>query len=108
MELREWFARFVAEGGSRRDAAQRLAVSAGFSVKLPQGQEYMRYLAPLRQERPLGSDKFAPCTTHLIQTVEGTPDITMPELTERLLFAQGATRQARHAVALPVPARGHT
>ncbi|CAA2103581.1 hypothetical protein MBUL_02267 [Methylobacterium bullatum] len=91
MDLRERVAQFVAGGGSRREAARRFAVSASFAVKLLQRQARVGSPAPLRQGRPLGSGKLAPCATFLIQTVEATPDMTMPELAERLLSAQGVS-----------------
>ena len=89
LDLRERVTRFVAEGGSRREAGRRFAVSASCAVKLVQRRARTGSAAPARQGRPKGSGKLAPVADFLIATVEATPDITMPELAERLLALHG-------------------
>ena len=89
MDLRERVAGFVEAGGSRRAAARQFAVGASFAVKLMQRVAASGSLAPGRRGRPPGRGKLAPYTDFLIATVEAEPDITMPELRDRLIAAHG-------------------
>ena len=89
MDLRERVTGFVAQGYSRRAAARRLSVSESFAIKLVRHQEQSGSPAPVRQGRPPGTGKLAPFQAFLIQEVERTPDITMPDLAERLLSEHG-------------------
>ncbi len=91
MDLRERVTAFVAQGHSRRAAARRLGVSESFAIKLVRHQEKSGSPAPVRQGRPPGTGKLAPFQAFLIQEVEKKPDITMPELAERLLSAHGVS-----------------
>ncbi len=91
MDLRERVTDFVAQGHSRRAAARRLGVSESFAIKLVRHQEKSGSLAAVRQGRPPGTGKLAPFQAFLIQEVEKKPDITMPELAERLLSAHGVS-----------------
>ena len=84
MDLRERVTAFVAQGHSRRAAARHFKVSDSFAIKLLQHQERSGSPAPVRQGRPPRSGKLAPYEAFLIQEVEKTPDITMPELALRL------------------------
>ena len=91
LDLRERITRFVEEGHSRREAARRFAVSASCAVKLARRRARTGSVAPARQGRPKGSGKLEPVADFLIAAVEATPDITMPELAERLVTAHGVT-----------------
>ncbi len=51
-------------------------------------------MAPARQGRPKGGGKLEAVADFLIAAVEATPDITMPELAERLVAEQGVTCDA--------------
>ncbi len=84
MDLRERVVAFVAQGNSRRAAARRFGVSESFAIKLVRHQESSGSPVPVRQGRPPGSGKLVPYKAFLIQEVETKPDITMPELAERL------------------------
>lgn len=87
LDLRERVARFVEAGGSRRAAARQSAVSASCAIKLLRRHARTGSAAPARQGRPTGNGKLVPVAGFLIATVEASPDITMPELSERLLVA---------------------
>lgn len=89
MDLRERMSAYVAEGGSRRGAGRRFAVSASCAVKLIKRESETGSLAPAPQGRPKGSGKLAPVEGFLIAAVEARPDITMPELAERLRDERG-------------------
>ncbi|WP_279596668.1 IS630 family transposase [Methylobacterium sp. J-001] len=91
LDLRERVIQFVADGSSRRAAARRVAVSASCAIKLVQRQVRTGSAAPARQGRPKGGGKLAPVAAFLFETVEATPDITMPELAEALLATHGVT-----------------
>ena len=80
MDLRERVLAFVAQGGSRRAAARHFGVSESFAIKLVRHQQHSG--SPAR--RPQGIGKLVPYEAFLIQEVEKTPDITMPELAETL------------------------
>ena len=91
MDLRERIAGFVAEGASRRSAARRFGVSESFAVKLMQRRARHGSSAPVRQGRPPGGGKLDLLEAFLVGEVEAQPDITMPELAERLM-ASHATK----------------
>lgn len=90
LDLRRRVVARVAAGQSRRRAAEDLAVSPSFSVKLVARHRRTGLLAPQRQGRPPGTGKLAPYRDFLIGRVKEKPDITMPEL--------AAEFQARHGV----------
>lgn len=87
LNLRERVAGFVASGASRRAAARRFGVSESFAVKLMQHRDRHGSAAPVRQGRPPGSGKLDRLEAYLIGAVEAEPDITMPELAEKLMAA---------------------
>lgn len=89
MDLRERVVRRIADGCSRRAAAQHFGVSESFAIKLMQRQERSGSPAPARQGRPRGSGKLARFEGFLIQEVEHKPDITMPELAAKLWSEHG-------------------
>jgi len=90
LDLRRRVVARVAAGQSRRGAAEDLAVSPSFSVKLVARHRRTGLLAPQRQGRPPGTGKLASYGDFLIGRVKERPDITMPELAAEL--------QAQHGV----------
>lgn len=91
IEIRERVLADIEDGGSRRGAADRYAVSASFAVKLAARVARTGSAEPARQGRPPGGGKLAPYLAALILWVEGEPDITMPELASKLLAEEGVT-----------------
>jgi transposase len=90
-DLRARIDAHVAAGHSRRDAARRFGVSPSCAVKLAQHVAATGSVAPVRQGRPPGGGKLAPHQAMLIGWVEAEPDITMPELAQRLKAVTGVT-----------------
>jgi transposase len=90
LDLRRRVVARVAGGQSRRGAAEDLAVSPSFSVKLVARHRRTGSFAPQRQGRPPDTGKLAPYRNFLIGRVKEKPDITMPELAAEL--------EARHGV----------
>ena len=80
IDLRERVIAHVEEGHTCRAAARAFNVSASFAVKLVSRWRETGSPAPARQGRPPGGGKLAPHRDFLIERVEKTPDITMPEL----------------------------
>ena len=64
-------------------------------------------VAPLRQGRPAGSGKLSAYMAFLIAQVEHKPDITMPELADKLDEVHGVRGPAFFAVACPGGPRVH-
>ena len=89
MDLRQRVVERVAGGQSRRGAAEDLAVSPSFSVKLVARHERTGSLEPSRQGRPAGTGKLDPYRAFLIGRVQERPDITMPELAAELASCHG-------------------
>jgi transposase len=58
-------------------------------VRLAQRKAQTGSLAPARQGRPAGSGRLAPHIEALVDWVEADGDITMPELSARLLAEFG-------------------
>ena len=91
VDLRERVVSFVEAGQSRRGAAARLGTGESFAIKLMRRVARTGSLAPAKQGRPAGTGKLAPYTAFLVGAVEATPDITMPQLCDRLLAAHEVT-----------------
>lgn len=89
IELRERVQAEIAGGESRRSAAERFKVSASFAVKLAARVAHTGSAEPARQGRPPGGGKLRPHLATLIGWVEAEPDMTMPELSARLLAEKG-------------------
>jgi len=89
IELRERVHGEIASGKSRRAAAERFKVSPSFAVKLAARVARTGSAEPARQGRPPGKGKLAPYLPVLLEWVEAEPDITMPELSARLLAEKG-------------------
>jgi transposase len=91
MDLRSRVVAAVQAGASRRAAASRFGVSASSAVKLLGRVQATGSAAPGQRGRRPGSGKLEPFKAALIGWVETTPDITMPELAERLRSRFGVT-----------------
>ena len=89
LDLRERVTGLVSSGASRRAAARHFGVSESFAIKLVQHVVRSGSPAPVRQGRPPGSGKLAPFEGFLLAEVEAQPDITMPELADRLMARHG-------------------
>jgi len=90
-DLRKRLVDRTANGESRRAAANALDVSASFSVKLVARYEQTGTLEAAPMGRPKGTGKLDAFRDFLIGAVEAKPDITMPELTERLASAHNVS-----------------
>ena len=87
-DLRERIARFVNGGHSCRAAAAHFGVSVSFAVRLMAAYRASGSLQP----RPSGGRRHAKLDPHrncLLAWVAEQPDITMPELAEKLAAATG-------------------
>lgn len=93
LDIRDRVASMVDSGHSRRAAARHFRVSESAAIKLLQRRKITGTVAPLRQGRPPGSGKLAAYLPLLIAQVELKPDITMPELADKL--------DATHGVRVP-------
>ena len=81
----------VAAGSSRRGAAERYSVSVSSAIRWTARAMAEGSPAPRKQGRPLGKGPLADHLDYLIGMVETVPDITMPELAERLLAERGVS-----------------
>ena len=91
VDLRERVVALVAAGHSRRAAARHFAVGDSSAIRLMHRVAVSGSCEPDRQGRPPGTGKLAPYTAFLIGTVKAKPDITMPELRDRLVEAHGVS-----------------
>lgn len=91
LDLRQRLVDRIAGGQSRRGAAEDLAVSASFAVKLAARHDQTGSLDPAPQGRPAGTGKLDPYRDFLIGRVRERPDITMPELAAELEATHGVT-----------------
>ncbi len=89
IDLRERVIAHVEDGHTCRAAARTFNVSASFAIKLVSRWRATGSAAPARQGRPPGGGKLAPHRDFLIERVENTPDITMPELAAELEAERG-------------------
>jgi transposase len=85
IELRKRVQDEIEGGKSRRAAAERFKVSPSFAVKLAARVARTGSAEPARQGRPPGKGKLAPYLPVLLEWVEASPDMTMPELAAKLL-----------------------
>jgi len=88
-DLRVRVLRAVSEGQSRRAAAQRFAVSASSAVRWVSRAGEDGEAKPRKAGRPAGKGPLSDHLDFLVAAVEEKPDMTMPELAERLLQARG-------------------
>ncbi len=93
-DLRVRVARAVSEGQSRRAAAQRFAVSASSAGRwVARAAEHGEPKAH-KTGRPAGKGPLSDHLDFLVAAVEEKPDVTMPELAERLLQARSVVAHA--------------
>jgi transposase len=81
----------VAAGSSRRAAAERFSVSASSAIRWTARAASEGSAKPRKLGRPAGKGPLAEHLDYLIAVVEAEPDITMPELAERLHVDLGVT-----------------
>jgi len=84
LDIRERVVAMVEAGYSCRAAARRFAIGDSTAIRLMQRRRETGAVSPPRQGRPPGSGKLAAYRRFLIAQVEARPDITMPELADRL------------------------
>lgn len=89
LDLRRRVTGAIAEGKSRRAAAEQFAVSAATAVRLQQRLEKTGSLEPDKVGRRRDSGKLGPFRDSIIAKVEEQPDITMPDLAVWLLETEG-------------------
>jgi transposase len=83
-DIRERVVAMVEAGHSCRSAARRFAIGDSTAIRVMQRRRKTGAISPPRQGRPSGSGKLAAYRSFLIAQVEARPDITMPELADRL------------------------
>lgn len=84
LDIRERVVAMVEAGHSCRSAALRFAIGASTAIRVMQRRRKAGTVSPPRQGRPPGRGKLAAYRAFLIAQVEATPDITMPELADKL------------------------
>ena len=90
-DLRQRVVAAVAEGSSRRAAAERYCVSASSAIRWVDRATSEGSAAPRKQGRPAGKGPLVDHLDCLTAEVEARPDITMPQLAERLSAERGVT-----------------
>lgn len=88
-DLRERVVAAVAGGASRRAAAERYCVSASSAIRWVDRAAREGSAAPRKQGRPSGKGPLVDHLDFVVAEVEARPDITMPELAERLSAERG-------------------
>ena len=89
LDLRRRFERYIADGLSAREAARRLMISPATGVRLAQRIRRGEGLVPAKCGRPIGWGKLGAHTGFLLELVTQDPDVTMTELRDGLLEAEG-------------------
>ena len=89
LDLRERVVAAVHAGMSRRAAARHFAVSESSAVRWAGRSAGEGSCAARRLGRPAGKGPLSDHVDFLISQVEAEPDITMPELAEKLLGKRG-------------------
>lgn len=89
LDIRERVVAMVEGGQSCRAAARHFRVGDSTAIRMMQRRKKTGMITPPRQGRPPGSGKLARFRSFLVAQVEAKPDITMPELTVRLLESHG-------------------
>lgn len=79
----------IERGQSCRAAALRFGVAPSTAIRLAQRKAQTGSLAPAKQGRPAGSGRLAAHMDALTGWVEEQGDITLAELSERLLAKRG-------------------
>lgn len=88
-DLRKRLILEIEDGESRRGAADRFDVAPSTAVRIWARYEETGSIEPKRQGRPPGGGKLGPHRDYIIAQVQGTPDITMPEIAARLATERG-------------------
>lgn len=89
VDLRRRVTAVIAQGKSRRAAAEQFAISAATAVRLQKRLEETGSLEPDKRGRPRGGGKLGPYREVIIARVEDQPDITMPDLAAWLVEIHG-------------------
>jgi transposase len=89
LDLRRRVVAAVNGGASRRAAARHFAVSESSAVRWAWRAASEGSCAARRLGRPVGKGPLSDHLDWLIARVEAEPDITMPELAERLMQTHG-------------------
>lgn len=84
LDIRERIVAFVSDGLSCREAARRLRISASSAVRIMHRHKLRGSVSPSARGRPRGSGKLDAFAAFLQREIELRPDMTMPELAERL------------------------
>jgi transposase len=89
VDLRERVARYIAQGNSRRRAAQVFGISVSSAIRYAAQQRATGSVAPKKQGGDRRS-KLKAHRDHLLRRVAQFPDITLAELTAELAALGGA------------------
>jgi transposase len=95
LALRARFQRYIEEGLSGRAAALRLKLSAATGARWAHSVRTKGHVDPAPQGRPKGQGKLAPYRPFFEELVTQDPDITLYELRDALVDAEGV--QAHHS-----------
>ena len=88
-DLRKRVVATVAGGASRRSAAERYGVGISSAIRWVDRAIREGSPGPRKQGRPAGKGPLVDHLDFLIAEVEARPDMTMPELAERLADERG-------------------
>ncbi|MET3601891.1 transposase [Martelella mangrovi] len=91
IDLRRRVTDAIAQGKSRRAAAEQFAISAATAVRLQKRLDETGSVEPSPMGRPKGGGKLAPYRAIIIAMVEARPDITMPDLAAFLMDEHGVS-----------------
>ena len=89
LDIRRRLERYIQDGLSGREAARRLLISPASGARLAAKVRAGETLTPAKCGRPLGRGRLGAHHAFVIEVVEQDPDITMPELRDALLEAEG-------------------
>lgn len=87
--LRSRFQQYIEEGLSGRAAALRLKVSPATGSRWARAIRMRGHAGPAPQGRPAGKGKLAPYRAFFEELVAQDPDITLFELRDALMAAEG-------------------
>jgi len=106
-DLRERVVAHVEAGHSCRATARYFDVGPSFVIKLLQRYRATGSLKPARRGQPPGKGKLAPYKVFLTDCVEAAPDMTLAELSTRLLEEHGVSA-AGWSIARILKSAGYT
>jgi len=89
LDLRRRFQLCIEEGLSGRQAARRLHISAATGARLARKVRGGESLVPAKCGRPPGAGKLGAFRDFLVELVSQDPDITLFELRDALVEAEG-------------------